>query len=415
MFTEKSSCHGMLVIFISLCHITTCVSKDTTLTMMRKFTSGEPVYNESKSIIPFHLQSHRIEVPVSLNGSESVYRFLLDTGAMTWINEDLAVKLNLEKGEVISTLRKDKSATLTMVRSIRLGDMEVRNLIIPRMDIGEIFNDSFQYDGFLGADFLRFFSVTIDYEKRILTLADASVTYDETDEWISIPMTSTLPMWFPYIQGTLNDSINVPIMVDTGSPFALVVPLSFEERLCSAVDMECVRSRGVFARWPSTDPPCNIYARLHSFRIGDHVVELLPTLLTDLPMMVNTPLMGMAFLDKYRLRLDFLEAICHIQPVPGTYHETNVYTRGVQILRANPDSVVIEGVWEGSPADRNGVSPDGRVVHIQGIESAELNDTTIDSILADENIPFVTLGISEEQSVREVQLPKDALFKAMNR
>jgi hypothetical protein len=334
---------------------------------------------------------------------------------MTWINEDLAVELDLEKGEVISTLRKDKSATLTMVRSIRLGDMEVRDLIIPRMDIGEIFNDSFHYDGFLGADFLRFFSITIDYEKRVLTLADESVTYEETDEWISMPLTSTLPMWFPYIQGTLNDSINVPIMVDTGSPFALVVPLSFEQRLCSSVDMECVHSRGVFARWPSTDPPCNIYARLHSFRIGNHVVELLPTLLTDLPMMVNTPLMGMAFLNKYRIRLDFPGAICHFQPVPGTYHETNVKTRGVQILRANPDSVVIEGVWEGSPADRNGISPGERVVHIQGIESAELNDASIDSILTDGDIPFVTLGIGEEQSVREVQLTKGALFNVMNR
>lgn len=415
MFRGKSSNHGILVILFCICHISVRSSTDIPLTMMAKFSSGEPAYLTAESVVPFDLQSHRILVPVSINGSKTVYTFLLDTGAMTCIDENLAVELDLKRGDIIQTLRKDKPAYLTMIRTIGLGHMEVRNFIVPRMDIGKVFDDSFQYSGFLGADFLRFFSVTIDYREHTLTLADTSVTYTSRNEQVSVPLTATLPMWFPYVQGTLNDSIHAPIMVDTGSPFSLVVPLSFEERLCVSPEMECIRSRGIFAKWPATDPPYNVYTRLHSLQIGDHVVNFLPALMTDLPMMVNTPLMGKAFIDKYLIRLDFPRALCHFIPLPDTDHETNVYTRGIRIRRADADSTVIAGVWVDSSADRKGLSPGERVLSIQGIDPARLTEESIDSILTKGDMPFVALRICGRQTEGDIHLSKDALFTVINR
>jgi hypothetical protein len=374
------------------------------LNMMSKFTSGEPVYHVKRSEIPFRLLRHKITVPVFVNEEPNQYVFVLDTGALTFIAEDVAAALELEIGQSVPTIDEDEKAYLTRLES--------KNLIIPRMDFQTVFDSTFVFAGFIGSDFLRFFRVGIDYEDQRLILSQPSDTMVLTQGQYRIPMEIPLPMRFPFVDIMVNDSVKTRAMIDTGSPFAFVMPLSFEKTLCGSTTTPCLKSTGTLVKWPSTDPPHNCLTRLSTLCLGDMVIRNLPVLLTDLPMMVGTPLLGRDFLDRYRIELDYPSEQLFLSPVEGRDHENNVYSAGIG-LKERDGTVIVSGFWEGSPAASSGLEPGARVFELNGMDAGSLTQDDIDALLNDDAIPSIQLGVQRDDGFRMISLHKVLLFPAV--
>ena len=398
----------ILSTFLLLCCFSTSSSAQE-LTMMNKFVSGKPVYHAKESEIPFRLLRHKITIPVFLNDEPSEYVFVLDTGALTFIAEHVATALELEKGQSIPSMDEDETAYLTRLKSIRLGQMEVKDLIIPRMDLQTVFDSTFIFAGFIGSDYLRFFMTTIDYRNCALTLSQPADTVDSHLSGYRIPMEAPLPLRFPYVDIAVNDSIKTRAMIDTGSPFSLVMPLSFEARLCRPPQNPCLTSVGTPVKWPSTDPPHNCLTRLSTVRIGELVVKDLPTILTELPMMVGTPLLGKDFLDKYVIELDYPAQELRLSPFEDSHHETNVYATGLG-LRKHDGSIVVSGYWEGSPASRCGIHPGDRILEVNGINAHSLTQDDVDAILRDDTVTSIHLGVKHDENVNIISLEKTWLL-----
>jgi predicted aspartyl protease len=397
----------VLTSFILLTHGFAAVAQE--LNMMSKLASGEPVYHAETSEISFSLLRHKIAVPVFLNDEPNEYVFVLDTGALTLIAEHVASKLELEKGQSIPTMDEDEKAYLTKLKSIKIGQMEVQDFIIPRMDLQAVFDSTFRFAGFIGSDYLRFFRATIDYQNRLLTLSQRADTTGPSACMQRIPMDAPLPMRFPYIDVTVNDSIRTRAMIDTGSPFALVMPLSFEEQLCGPLLGPCITSVGALVKWPSTDPPYNCLTRLKTVSIGELVVRDLPIILTDLPMMVGTPLLGKGFLDKYVTVLDYPGRHVFLCPLADRDHETNVFSTGVALKRRGDDAYV-SGFWKDSPAGLSELEHGDRIVEVNGIDARSLSQEDIDAVLDDDSVTTIHLGIKGEEKVTILTLEKTWLL-----
>jgi len=210
--------------------------------IMEKFASGRPIYATNESVIPFSLEGHRIIVKVRINDCNKEYSFILDTGALTFIDQKAADELKLKKGMEMPTMKQGEKAYLTRLDRISLGEMAVEEFEIPIMDISRQFDRRFTSDGFIGSDFLRFFRTTIDYENRNIILrreADSVVQAKEIRIKVDIPF----PMRFPTLSLTTDDLSEISGIIDTGSPYALVLPMSFMEKLPAHSKSSMIKDR----------------------------------------------------------------------------------------------------------------------------------------------------------------------------
>ena len=105
-------------------------------------------------------------VPVYLNGS-GPYQFLLDTGAThTVVASRVAKKLKVSDGrmERLITAGGAIPVSIGWFKELRIGQVRIPKPQVAVADLALL--ASFNVDGILGGDYLRSFSVVIDYLKH---------------------------------------------------------------------------------------------------------------------------------------------------------------------------------------------------------------------------------------------------------
>ncbi len=129
--------------------------------------------------------SNRFLVPVVLNGTQRAI-FLLDTGAnITVVSPQLARRAGIElvtgagppKSRARMASGQEVEVSLVRLKSVMVGLARIDNLQVAVYEIGVLdstANPPLVVDGFLGADFLSRFTMTIDAQagKLLLQLAD---------------------------------------------------------------------------------------------------------------------------------------------------------------------------------------------------------------------------------------------------
>jgi len=135
---------------------------------------------EVQAAIPFESLGDHIIVPVRLNGDITA-RMLLDTGAgITVLSTNLAEKLNLTPGGagtiLLKTLTRKVRAPLARIPALQLGSHTKENFPVAVCAMRPI-RDSFE--GILGMDFLRGFTITVDAEAKKISLRRAGSRKEE--------------------------------------------------------------------------------------------------------------------------------------------------------------------------------------------------------------------------------------------
>ena len=96
---------------------------------IRRSNSGKPHSEKEVVKIPINLNGHKIYLKTKINNSREL-NFILDTGAITTIDEKIAGEINLEKGTSLPSLDTSKSAYLSKSNvKISLGELYVDQFI----------------------------------------------------------------------------------------------------------------------------------------------------------------------------------------------------------------------------------------------------------------------------------------------
>lgn len=134
---------------------------------------GRPqVSGTDQVILPYRGAGRSLVVEASLNGRRTG-RLLLDTGAsVTVISQRLAqdagADVNPQAPRItLHTANGPVQAPLTTLASVRVGGLEVNDVLVAIHDLPGV---NSEIDGLLGMSFLRHFRVTIDPDRRELTL-----------------------------------------------------------------------------------------------------------------------------------------------------------------------------------------------------------------------------------------------------
>lgn len=111
-----------------------------------------------------------IAVPVIVNG-QGPYKFLLDTGASnTILSLRVAEALGVPAGRpyTLASAGGDIHVTVRQIETLEIGEARLEKIDIAVANFGLL--DSQEVDGILGGDFLRRFTISIDYEKRTVQI-----------------------------------------------------------------------------------------------------------------------------------------------------------------------------------------------------------------------------------------------------
>jgi hypothetical protein len=400
--------------------------------MLNKFRSGSPIHSKGITAIPFELGGHLILMPVRINDCEKEYTFFLDTCAQTIIDLRVASDLHIENGRELplpDETMPEAFLSKTNV-DISLGNAQVRDLKVLLLDLSSWRKSGRSIDGVVGSDFLRFFRVTIDYRERMVLLEQSrkagngsSTTRIPTggstpdaaastgtavldNKGYAMSCATSFPLRFPTVRCRLDGDIVAEALLDTGSPFAIVAPLSLMEKQDFAKERTLLESEGILFKWPFSPIERNYLARLESFQMGELQVAELPVIYAN----SGDVLLGRSFLSQFVVTIDYPSDELILLPYSDTHFDQNLFSAGFRLKRDEQDRTVVRGFWKGSPADRNGLRPGDEVLFINSMDVGDLTDLEISRLLKDETVPVIELVIKEGDAERRVSLEKEMLF-----
>jgi len=181
-------------------------------------------YTETRqAVIPFDLYKNQIFVPMQVNGSRPLW-FILDTGANTAaLDGTIAQELGLKpEGADATQGVGSNDVQVKFLKNVRFGlpDLEFLDDRIITLDYRP--NFAFQgrdTHGIFSYDFLRRFVVTIDYEKRLLIVADPEAAPQMRGGAKIFPL--TFQHGLPYVSAEIevpgNPAQKTTFLVDVGS------------------------------------------------------------------------------------------------------------------------------------------------------------------------------------------------------
>ncbi len=339
------------------------------LKIAKKFKSGIPELPVEADTVHFE-EEHPIVLLVSINDSPDTFKFILDTGAPTMISPEVANKLGIHRGEKLPSKGVKVHAYLSKEPiTISIGKAKVRNFI-PL--ISEFPDEVKGVSGFIGSDFLRFFKVRLDYKTKTLIIARPEYQFPLSNRAVKLEMKTSFPLYFPIFTCEM-DSVKAKAMVDVGSPFSIVIPMKYRDIL-----RDVIKSRGIMASWPTKKSVPNYLGRVRSFRMGNFEVKNAMVLSVYLPM--PYVLLGRDFLRNFVIILDYPERKIIFDPFEKLEIKTNEFSYGLKLHREE-GKLVIQGVWEGSPADRAGLGPGDEILKINGIQVDSMDMKEIEDLL----------------------------------
>jgi S1-C subfamily serine protease len=122
------------------------------------------------------------------------------------------------------------------------------------------------------------------------------------------------------------------------------------------------------------------------------------------------PLIGNDFLSQFRMVIDYASHELLLTPYEDARFERNSFSAGLRPGLSDEKEAIVEGVWEGSPADLAGIEVGDRIVSFDSREVTQDNLIDLINLLKDDAVPSVAVEILHMGDSTEVSLEKAMLF-----
>ncbi len=345
----------------------------------------------TESVIPSHFENHMIYVKARINGSEREYNFLVDTGAfITVINKRIADSMGLKKAAediVDDAAGNSRNIDGVVLNSLKIGDIEVQNCGALAADFGNIESFGIKFDGVIGTNFLRFFIVDIDYEKETLTFSTEQSFFNR----LNAAEVSGLGMGtaFTYVNHDfrtklkLADGNGVDALIDTGNyGDFLTFPTKDLEQLKPHLNCPLVKSQGAITM--SAFGGSNaMLSRINEIQIAGARIRNLPVAF------VNSDHVNISsgFLAHFKVIINYPKKKIFLIRNQRKPFETNILSFGFTPQYGADGKLYIVGIWEGSPAEKNGLKVGDQIIRLT-YEGPDRADLVIQNENGEKEIPL---------------------------
>ncbi|UCD16352.1 MAG: aspartyl protease family protein, partial [Candidatus Zixiibacteriota bacterium] len=346
-----------------------------------RFTGEVVVQPGAEYVVPFLLEGHTIIVPVRINGSDKEYRFVFDTGGLTFVSESTATELELETGMPVPTYDPEVKAYSTAFDTISVGGAKVTDLVGVIFDF--LARAGFRdLDGMIGSDFLSFFNVTIDYQKRKMTLSHNTDSLSAAEGTYLVGFGKHAMIGAPMIECLVNGHIGGQGMVDVGSPHGVVLPLSYVDRIYGYRLSQLIAANGEMARWPQSKDMRNYLGRLKSLTIGSLEIENVPVVFAD----VDDILIGREILEQFVSVINYPTDQMLIIPNKESRFQNNLFSFGLRCKRDDEGKLIVRGLWADAPAHRAGILVNDEILKIDSRDVSTYSKSNLAAIFSDDTV-----------------------------
>lgn len=405
---EKTKMKRMPRIFVPSIILFFVIFSSSNLDIIGKFNSGTPDYGKGESVMPMDLRGHKIYIKTRINDELNEYDFILDTGSLTALDVQTVNELNLQIGSKLPQIGDVYLIDTELI--ISLGDIKVKDFIVPMIDLPEASGSDPRICGFIGSDFLRFFRLTIDYRQERIVLGRSIDTLDIDRMAYDLKIETPFPLRFPLVECLIDEDIEVKGMIDTGSPFAFVFPLSMIERQVLTDKKQLIKSKGVMAKWPFTTSDENYLSRVSSITMGELEIENIPVIYAELPNNISHVLIGKEFLSQFEVTIDYPAEEMALVPYKDAEFKNNLFSTGLGFTRDEDGKIIVQGYWEDSPADRSDIEINDEVLEINASKVKDVSMREIKNILEDDEIKTIELLIANSKGTKRLIIEKEMLF-----
>jgi len=316
--------------------------------------------------IPFELLNNHIYATATVDGQ--TLRLLVDTGGLNALSPAATQRLGLAmEGELAAQGVGEKSAEVRFARARRLelGAMHFDSPLFYVTDLGEIAKSEGQsFDGLVGYEVFRRFSVTIDYAGHMLMLTDPARFAPPAG---ASALDFTLADREPIVTGTL-DGMPVRIGIDTGSRASLDMhaPFAHRQKLKERYQPRFETVIGWGVGGPSRAWP----VRFETLELGGHEVHGVVGGLfvgdkgafAEDDMDLN---LGGGVLRRFTVGFDYTHRKMYLAPNDASAMADD-YDRSGLWLMQDGERLRVGAVTSKGPADKAGVQAEDRIRAIDG-------------------------------------------------
>lgn len=367
--------------------------------------------------IPFDLVTRHIVLQVKVNNSRPL-SFIFDTGdKYAIIDLDRAKELGLKlagqvkvggagAGTSAGAYVRDSSFTIPGLE----GFSQPVHLAIPVARMAPRFGQDF--DGIIGADFIKEFVLEVDYEARLIKLHDKkSFSYSGNGESIPLKLNSA---GHPIIEAEVTPIGSSPIkekfVVDLGSGGALVLhsPFVAEHRLLGP-NLKTIKALGAGGAGGQISGQIG---RVTGLKIGSFKIQGPITLFSEdkagaFATSAIAGNIGAQIMSKFRIFLDYTNNRMILEPNSTFAAAFDRAYSGLSLKAegSNYRTFRVTDVLENSPASEIGMQV-GDVIH--GIDGRPAADFTLTKIneLFEKAVPYKLRVLRSEQTIPVTLTPR---------
>lgn len=369
--------------------------------------------NSFKQEIPFRYEQGFILIDV-LIGSK-VYNFIFDTGASTFLDDDIVKYINYEKIGIQKhkgTSGKKKTLKVVKLDSLRIGDIRFSSIVAGITDLDPLKRKScLDFDGIIGANVMNKAVWQIDYSRKIITLTDSKDSLLQSSDAKRFDFSAT-GKGTPMLGLSINGQYIGKGKFDTGSSGGIDLP---EKDIVAigATNAFIVKhglSSGLFAdRLESSKTTL-----VSNFKIGSNF-EMENTLVT-FNKILPYAIIGNKFLRNYVVTIDWRYqeiTLSSFKPAKEmerlTFGFTPNFKNGI---------IVIGTIYENSSAYLEGLKVNDQIVQINALDFRNTTHEDYCKLLKNDSLKnSLELKITvkrDDQEIKRTLVKKDLIKDILN-
>jgi len=357
-----------------------------------------------KGTVPFELKEHCIIIKAKVNGSPRTYDFLLDTGALTFIDKEVAGELDLKT-----------RGNMAKMDTLEMGDVSIPNIFAFTTFNPEAFRKhGITFHGIIGSNLLERFKVTLDYRNQRMIISPDEETTGGSAPGYRCKFTNHPVNYAPLVDCTINGNVSVKAMVDTGQPYSIVFPLEYLDKLNARNNQHLVKSKGIMVKWPNTKTTDSSIWRLDQFEMENLKTNNLMCCFAELPRLLSLPLLGRDYLAQFLITIDYPNDEILFVPYGEAQFVENLFSFGINLGRGENNTIVVEGLWAGGPADRAGIRVGDEIVECNSMPVSSGDIFRLRQLINNEDMKDIKLVIKDKEGQHEVSLHKEMLLDGKN-